>query len=111
MVLDRNFDDTWHAGIAFGHLGAQRSWSLGFSYDSSPVEDEHRTIDLAFDEQIKFSGSYAWKKSDKLSFALGGTLAYFGEGKVDQVTQGQRLVGEFDNYYALMLGGTVRYIF
>jgi long-chain fatty acid transport protein len=111
VILNRNFDDTWHAGIAVGNIGESGGWSLGFSYDSSPVEDEHRTIDLAFDEQYKFSGSYAWKKSDTLSFALGGTLIYFGEGKVDQMTQGLRLVGEFDKYLALMLGGTFRYIF
>ena len=111
VTLDRNFDDTWHAGIAFGHIGAGKSWSLGCSYDSSPVNDEHRTIDLAFDEQYKFSGSYGWKKSETLSFALGGTLAYLGEGKIDQVSQGVRLKGEFDNNYLLMLGGTVRYVF
>lgn len=111
VLLDRKFDDTWHAGIALSSIGEGRLWSLGFSYDSSPVEDKHRTIDLAFDEQYKFSGSYGWKKSDQVSFALGGTLAYLGEGKVDQVTQGVRLKGEFDNNYLLMLGGTVRYLF
>ncbi|UCD32976.1 MAG: outer membrane protein transport protein [Desulfobacterales bacterium] len=111
VILNRNFDNTWHAGIALGHISENRGWSVGFSYDSSPVEDEHRTIDLAFDEQYKFSGSYGWKKSEKLSFALGGTLVYFGEGKVDQMTQGLHLVGEFDKYYAFMLGGTVHYLF
>ena len=111
VILDRNFKDTWHTGIALSRKDEGRLWSLGFSYDSSPVEDEDRTIDLAFDEQYKFSGSYGWEKSEKLSFALGGTLVYLGKGKVDQVTQGVRLKGEFDNNYLLMLGGTVRYLF
>ena len=111
ITLNRNFVDTWHAGIAFGHIGEGKSWSLGFSYDSSPVEDKDRTIDLAFDEQYKFSGSYGWKKSDTLSFALGGTLVYLGEGKIDQISQGVRLKGEFDNNYLLMLGVTALYTF
>ena len=111
ITVDRNFDDTWHAGIAFGHFGQGKSWSLGFSYDSSPVEDEHRTIDLVFDEQYKFSGSYSWKKSDKLAYSIGATLVYLGKGKIDQMTQGVQLTGEFDNNYLLMAGVTVQYKF
>ena len=93
------------------HLGQGRSWSLGISYDSSPVEDEHRTIDLPFDEQYKLSGSYSWKSSEKLAYSVGSTLAYLGEGKIDQVAQGMRMAGEFDNNYILMLGGTLLYRF
>ena len=111
ITVDRNFDDTWHAGIAFGHIGEGNSWTVGFSYDSSPVEDEHRTIDLVFDEQYKFSGSYSWRKSDKLGYSIGATLVYLGKGKIDQMTQGVRLTGEFDNNYLLMAGGTVQYKF
>lgn len=111
VIVDRNFDDTWHAGIAFGHIGEGKSWSLGFSYDSSPVEDEYRTIDLPFDEQYKFSGSYSWRKSDKLAYSIGATLAYLGKAKIDQDSQGVRFAGEFDNNYFLMAGGTVQYKF
>ena len=111
VIVNRNFDDTWHAGIAFGHIGEGNLWTVGFSYDSSPVEDEYRTIDLAFDEQYKFSGSYGWRKSDKLAFSLGATLAYLGKGKIDDDPQGVRFAGEFDNNYLLMVGGTVQYTF
>ncbi len=107
----RNFDNTWHAGVAIGHLSHDRSWSLGFSYDSSPVEDEHRSIDLPFDEQYKLSGSYVWRKSEKLAFSIGSTLVYLGDAKIDQVAQGVRFAGEFDNNCILMLGGTVGYRF
>jgi hypothetical protein len=40
----------------------------------------------------------------------GGTLMYFGEGKVDQTAQGVRFKGEFDTNMALFLGGTLRYV-
>ena len=47
----------------------------------------------------------------QMDFALGGTLLYFGEGKVDQTAQGVRFKGKFDTNMALFLGGTLRYVF
>jgi len=35
----------------------------------------------------------------------------WGAGKVDQVSQGERLVREFDKNYALFLAGTMTYRF
>ena len=49
--------------------------------------------------------------NEELNFAFGGTLLYFGDGKVDQTAQGVRFKGEFDTNTALFLGGTLRYIF
>jgi long-subunit fatty acid transport protein len=43
-ALDREWKDTWHAGIAVArHLG-NKVYSMGLSYDSSPVSDGKRTI-------------------------------------------------------------------
>ncbi len=111
-VLERNFKDTWGAGVAYVDMSNKtRGYSVGFSYDSSPVDDKDRTIDLAFDETYKLSAAYAWKGSRRLDFGLGGTLVYFGEGKVDQTAQGVRFKGKFDTNMALFLGGTARYVF
>jgi long-chain fatty acid transport protein len=111
-VLERNFKDTWSAGVAFVDMSNKtRGYSVGFSYDSSPVSNKDRTIDLPFDETYKLSAAYAWKGSKQLDFGLGGTLMYFGEGKVDQTAQGVRFKGKFDTNIALFLGGTVRYVF
>jgi long-chain fatty acid transport protein len=111
-VLDRKFKDTWSAGIAFVD-GSRKTagYSVGVSYDSSPVDDEDRTIDLPFDETYKLSAAYAWKGNKQMDFGIGGTLIYFGEGKVDQTAQGVRFKGEFDTNVALFLGGTLRYVF
>ena len=109
---DRNFKDTWHLGFGIVKmLGEQNLLSFGVSYDSSPVDDEDRTIDLPVDEQFKLSTSYAWKGDKKLDFALGATLIYDGKGKIDQTSQGVRFKGEFDNNYFLFVAGTVRYTF
>jgi len=111
-VLDRNFRDTWNAGVAYIDLSSKtHGYSLGFSYDSSPVRNRDRTIDLPFDETYKLSAAYGWRGRKQLDFAIGGTLMYFGKGKVDQVAQGVRFKGEFDANIALFLGGTVRYLF
>ena len=111
-VLERNFKDTWSAGVAFVDMSNKtRGYSVGFSYDSSPVSNKDRTIDLPFDETYKFSAAYAWKGNKKLDFGLGATLMYIGEGKVDQTAQGVRFKGKFDTNMALFLGGTLRYVF
>ena len=108
-VLFRKFDDTWHAGIAYVQdFNKNRRISFGFSYDSSPVSDANRTIDLPFDETIKFSTSYSVLGAGNFDYAFGATLFVFGDGKVDQTAQGVRFVGEFDSNHMLMIGATIR---
>ena len=111
-TLDRNFDNTWHAGIAFVHNEGDHGTSIGFSYDSSPVDDRDRTLDLPFDEIYKLSMAYAWKGSKQLDFAVGGTLYMMGDAKIDQTSiDGTRVVGEFDTNNILFIGATARYLF
>lgn len=111
-TLDRQWEDTWHAGIAFARLGGKGSgYSVGFSYDSSPVDDEHRSFDLPVDEIYKLSGAYFWKGGKQLDYSVGATLYTIGDAEIDVVSQGVRAAGKFDNNYILFLGGTVRYMF
>jgi long-chain fatty acid transport protein len=57
-VLERNFKDTWSAGVAFIDFSNKTfDYSVGFSYDSSPVRNKDRTIDLPFDETYKLSAA------------------------------------------------------
>ncbi len=116
-TLERNFDNTWHAGIAFVHLEGDHGTSIGFSYDSSPVDDRDRTLDLPFDEFYKVSMAYGWRGGKQLDFSVGGTLYLMGDAKVDQTSPdlpgipGTRVVGEFDTNMILFLGATARYRF
>ena len=74
-TLDREWDDTWHAGIAFAHReGTQAGYSLGFAYESSPAKNEHRTFNLTVNEIYKVSASYFWQDNRQLDFSLGSTL-------------------------------------
>ncbi len=109
VSLDRKWDDTWNAGIAYAqNFGKNKRISFGFSYDSSPVSDANRTIDLPFDETFKFSTSYSVRGDGNFDYAFGATLFVFGDGKVDQTAQGVRFVGEFDDNHMLMIGATIR---
>lgn len=62
-TIDRNFKDTWHIGFAVIKEMEDSTMSVGFAYDSSPVDDDDRTFDLPFDETMKLSAAYGWKKS------------------------------------------------
>lgn len=110
--LDRDYKDTWHAGVAYSHrTGRGSGYSLGMSYDSSPVDDEDRTFDLPFDEIFKLSAGYFWQGDRDLDFAIGGTLYLIDDASIDQRSQGVRAKGEFDENVILFLGGTLRYVF
>jgi long-chain fatty acid transport protein len=112
LILDREFQDTWSVGAAMVQKSGDNIYSLGISYDSSPVEDKHRTVDLPFDEIIKISAAWAWKGEKNLDFSIGGTLSYLGEGKIENKnTQGFNFDGEFDNNVILFLSGTVKYVY
>ena len=49
--------------------------------------------------------------TERLSYALGATLMYAGEGKVDQTAQGVRFKGKFDTNLILLVGAAVRYVY
>jgi long-subunit fatty acid transport protein len=97
--------------VALAHHENDWGTSIGFSYDSSPVEDKHRTFDLPMEEYYKVSFSYFWKGDKHLNYSLGGTAYLLGDAKIDQDVQDVRVAGEFDTNYLLFLGGAVRYDF
>ena len=109
--LDRDFKDTWRVGLGLGYKYHDKLFLLGTSYDSSPVSDDNRTFDLALDEQFRISGSIISESDKGLKYALSASWVYFGEGKVDQTSQGVRAKGEFEENWGLFLGGTLRYEF
>ncbi|MEA3278030.1 MAG: outer membrane protein transport protein [Pseudomonadota bacterium] len=111
-TLDRNWDDTWHAGIAVAHeLSASSVVSLGLSYDSSPVKDADRTLDFPLDETWKLSAAYGWEHSDNMAFALGATFYLVGDAPLEQSAQGVTVRGDYDTNMLAILGGTFRYEF
>ena len=109
--LDRKMDDTWNAGIAFAHAEGGHATSIGFAYESSPVSDRHRTLDLPFEELYKVSFAYAWDGQKDLDFSLGSTVYLIGDARIKQESQGVTTKGKYDTNYIVFFGGTVRYRF
>ena len=106
--LDRDFKDTYRVGLGLGYKSNGKVYLLGTSYDSSPVSDSKRTFDLPFDEQFRIAGSMIQKTEKGLEYAFSASWVYFGDGKIDQTSQGVRAKGEFDKNWGLFLGATLK---
>ena len=70
----------------------------GVAYDTSPVVDKDRTIDLPLDEQLKFSFGYANRGEGKWGHAIAASALWLGDGDVDQTAQCARFKGVFEKY-------------
>jgi len=112
VKVDRQWDDTWNIGAAYRqNLDTESLYTLGISYESSPVKDKHRTFDFPVDEIWKLASSYVWAGEKNLDYSIGATLYMMGDAKIDQTSQGVRASGEFDSNLLLFIGGTLRYVF
>lgn len=58
-ALDREWKETWHVGLAAARHTGNKVYSMGIAYDSSPVSDGKRTIDLPMDSQLRVSAGIA----------------------------------------------------
>lgn len=112
LTLDRDWDDTWHAGVGAARRLSPRSIVLlGVSYDSSPVKNKHRTLDLPFDETWKLAAAYRFEHGRNLAFAVGTTLYFMGEASVEQTAQGVTVRGDYATNLLAIVGATLRYDF
>jgi len=106
VTLDRRWKDTYKVGIgAFRQLSNGTIFAFGAAYDTSPVNDADRTIDLPTDEQIRLSFAWSREVRGKSAWGIGATWLWLGDGKVDQVAGGERFAGEFDKNWILFVGG------
>jgi len=56
LTQDRNLKDTWHVALGTQYRFLEKwLWSVGFAYDSSPVDKDDRTPDLPVDRQIRYA--------------------------------------------------------
>jgi long-chain fatty acid transport protein len=111
-TIERNWKDTYHVGLGMLYnLDDNHRLSAGMAYDTSPVDDEDRTIDLPLDEQLKFSLGYTTRGERKWGHAISASAMWFGDAKVDQVAQGARFKGEFDTNWIFVIGANIQYRF
>lgn len=108
-TLERDWDDTWSLAVGYGNTDYYSGWTLGVSYESSPAKDRARTIDLPVDSSWKLSSAYGRRLASGRSLSFGATLQIFGDAEVDQTNQGVRFAGEFNDFYLLFAGVTLRF--
>ncbi len=100
-TMDRRFHDTYHVALG-ARCRLNEQWTLGFgvAYDSSPVNDEDRTIDMPLDEQWRVATGLQYAINDRHTVGLAYTFVDLGKAAVDQsYTGGTRMVGDFDRNY------------
>jgi long-chain fatty acid transport protein len=110
-ILDRNFKDVYGGGLAVTHIAGPNIINLGLSYNTSPVDDSDRTIDLPLDSIFAVSLGFAHNASKSLTYGVGGSVLINGDGQVDQTSQDVRFAGEFDTNIVFMVGGSVQWRF
>jgi len=98
LTQDRNFKDTWHVA-----LGAQYRflenwlWSVGFAYDSSPVDNNDRTPDVPVDRQIRYATGLQYDWGENIT--LGAAYEYLDAGKAKIAQEGGPLQGDLKGDY------------
>jgi long-chain fatty acid transport protein len=100
LTQDRNYKDTWHVALGLQYR-IDEPWllSLGIAYDTSPVDDEDRTLDLPLDRQIRYAAGiqYDWSEDITLGFAY--EFADLGSADIEQKRGpfAGEVVGDYDS--------------
>jgi long-chain fatty acid transport protein len=79
------YQDTYHTGIG-GQYRLNPDWRIntGFSYDSSMVKDQNRTVNLPVGATYKFGLGAEWQASEKYNVGMNYELTWAGDLPVTQ---------------------------
>ena len=99
LTQDRNYDDTWHAAIGLQYR-IDDPWllSVGIAYDSSPVDNEDRTLDLPLDRQVRYAAGIQYDLNEDVTLGFAYEFVDLGDAEIDQ-DRGPlagRVVGDYD---------------
>ena len=105
-VIPRGWDDTWRIGTGI-EWAFHEGWKLrsGFSYDSSPVDDDKRLPDIPVGEQYRFSAGIQHDFGHGKVFGASYTMLY-QPMDMDNVDLGGGVVlnGEYDPSFVHIFG-------
>ena len=105
-TIPRNWEDTWRVGIG----AIYEPWDTwffrgGFSYDSSPVDDNERLPDIPVGEQFRFSVGVGHDFGQGKTVGLGYTLLYQPMDMDEVALPGGVIVdGDYDKAIVHMVG-------
>jgi long-chain fatty acid transport protein len=100
-TVDLGYKDTWHVAVgADWHVATAWLVTAGIAYDSSPVSDHDRALQLPMGETLRLGvgGQWDWTESLKMGFAY--ELGWMGNLKVDQLRQiGNQIINRVAGQY------------
>ena len=106
-TVDAGFKDTWHGAIGLHYRCSEPwLWQLGFAYDSSPVDKEHRSVVMPLDRQYRYATGVEYAMTKDVTLGFDYTFIDAGKSKVDQ-NRGPlagHIVGEYDPNYINAFG-------
>ena len=100
-TVDMHYKDTWHLslGTQFDVTPALRL-SSGIAYDSSAVDDVHRTVNLPMGEGWRWGLGASYQLSPATKLEASYTLAWLGDMAVYQNGKGRpEISGTYNNSY------------
>ncbi|WAG09882.1 outer membrane protein transport protein [Aeromonas dhakensis] len=112
-TLDMQYQDTWHLslGTQFDVTPVLRL-SSGIGYDSSAVDDVHRTVTLPLGESWRWGLGASYQLTPATRLEASYTLAWLGDMAVEQDGVGRpQLSGTYHNSYLNFLSIGVQHKF
>ncbi|WAF78282.1 outer membrane protein transport protein [Aeromonas dhakensis] len=112
-TLDMQYQDTWHLslGTQFDVTPVLRL-SSGIGYDSSAVDDVHRTVTLPLGESWRWGLGASYQLTPATRLEASYTLAWLGDMAVEQDGVGRpQLSGTYHNSYLNFLSIGVQHQF
>src|SRR5690606_33905406 len=111
-TLEANFRDTWHLSVGTQYRFDPRwMWSFGVGYDSSPVDDEDRTLTVPMGEAWRFGTGLSYALEAQTEVNLSYEMVWLGDMQVSQakslpLNDPQRVSGEFDKAWIQALSAS-----
>lgn len=103
LTVDKDYDDTWHYAVG-AQYRISDPWllSLGFAYDSSPVDNRtQNSPDLALDSQYRYACGLQYDWNQNITVGVAYEYLDLGEGKLKQSgTLSGDLAGRYDPFHA-----------
>ncbi len=100
-TTDLEYKDTWHVALG-AEWDVAEGWLAtgGIAYDSSPVNDEDRTLEMAMGEAWRFAAGGQWAANESIKLGFAYQLTWMGNMPVDQFRQiGGQVINRVSGQY------------
>jgi len=113
IPIYRYWKDTWRVGLGLHYRITQPLLlKAGVSYDSNPVEEDHRLPDLPVDRQWKYALGFDYDLNKDLTLSVNALFIDTGKAPINKhfIHNLLRLSGDYDQYITTV-GFSVRWRF